>query len=113
MLPEQLKKIAENVYIIYRRTIEEMPADKEELILAEEEGVIFKNLLIPVSYENNFLKCEKMTLGKKDSSGRRKPLPTGEFENLAVDKIISAIGEKVDNNLLSKMLSPRLQIIKP
>lgn len=94
-------KGAEKVYIIYRRTIEYMPADKEELDAALSENVDFKELLLPVEFKNGFLKCQKMELGEKDTDGRRKVSPIqGEYMELEIDTIISAIGEKVDTKLL-------------
>lgn len=92
----------EKVFIIYRRTEDEMPADKEEYDLALEEGVIFKSLLLPESFsKTGILKCRQMTLGTPDSSGRRRPVPTEETEEIAVDSVISAIGEYTDSKFLS------------
>jgi putative selenate reductase len=93
----------ENVYIVYRRTQKEMPADREELELALKEGVIFQELLNPVSLRNGTLKCQKMKLGEPDKSGRRKPLPiTDKYLDLKVDFVITAVGEKVDADILKK-----------
>jgi putative selenate reductase len=90
------------VFIIYRRTEDEMPADKEEYERALEEGVIFKPLLLPESFsKTGILKCRKMTLGTPDSSGRRRPVPTEETEEITVDSVISAIGEYTDSKFLS------------
>lgn len=92
----------EKVFIIYRRTEDEMPADKEEYDLALEEGVIFKSLLLPESFsKTGILKCRKMTLGTPDSSGRRRPVPTEETEEITVDSVISAIGEYADSEFLT------------
>lgn len=92
----------EKVFIIYRRTEDEMPADKEEYDLALEEGVIFKSLLLPESFsKTGILKCRQMTLGTPDSSGRRRPVPTEETEEITVDSVISAIGEYTDSKFLS------------
>ncbi|MDO9576998.1 MAG: putative selenate reductase subunit YgfK [Candidatus Cloacimonadales bacterium] len=91
----------ENVYIIYRRTIKEMPADREELNHAVKDGVIFKELINPVSYNNGMLKCQVMELGEQDASGRKRPVPVaGKLVELAVDSVLSAIGEMVDFDLL-------------
>jgi len=96
-------KGVENVYIIYRRTKEYMPADREELKLALEDGVVFKELLAPVSLKEGKLTCQVLELGEPDASGRRKPVPKeGEFVEIAVDTIITAIGEKVDHDLLKR-----------
>lgn len=92
----------EKVFIIYRRTEDEMPADKEEYDLALEEGVIFKSLLLPESFsKTGILKCRQMTLGTPDSSGRRRPVPTEETEEITVDSVISAIGEYADSEFLT------------
>ncbi|MDD5014676.1 MAG: putative selenate reductase subunit YgfK [Atribacterota bacterium] len=92
----------EKVFIIYRRTEDEMPADREEYDLALEEGVIFKPLLLPESFsKTDILKCRRMVLGEPDSSGRRRPVPTEETEEITVDSVISAIGEQTDSKFLS------------
>ena len=92
----------EEVFIIYRRTEDEMPADREEYDRALEEGVIFKPLLLPESFsKSGILKCCKMTLGAPDSSGRRRPIPIEETEEIAIDTVISAIGEYTDPKFLT------------
>ncbi len=92
----------EKVFIIYRRTKDEMPADREEYKRALEEGIIFKSLLLPESFsKNGILKCRQMALGAPDSSGRRSPISTEETEEIAVDAVISAIGEYTDSKFLS------------
>ncbi len=94
-------KGVENVYIVYRRTKKYMPADREELCLAMEDGVEFKELLAPVAFTNGLLTCQKMKLGDPDASGRRSPVAIdGEFLELRVDSIIAAVGEKVETGLL-------------
>lgn len=91
----------ENVYIVYRRTIKEMPADREELDHAIKDGVIFKELINPVSFNNGMLKCQVMELGEPDASGRKRPVPVdGKFVELAIDSVLSAIGEIVDYEVL-------------
>ena len=93
----------DNVYIIYRRTKAYMPADREELNLALEDGVVFKELLAPISLKDGILKCQKMELGQPDSSGRRSPVAVkGEFESIPVDTALAATGELVDYDLLRK-----------
>jgi putative selenate reductase len=92
-----------NVYIIYRRTIKEMPADREELDNAIKDGIIFKELINPVSLNNDILKCQVMELGEPDESGRKRPLPVeGKFVELEIDTVLSAIGEMVDYDILKK-----------
>ena len=96
-------KGVEKVYIVYRRTREFMPADQEELKLALEDGVIFKELLTPVSLKEGKLTCQVLELGEADASGRRKPVvKEGEFEELEVDTVLMAIGEKVDHDVLRR-----------
>ena len=99
---------AEHVYIVYRRSMEELPARKEEVEHAEEEGIEFCLLCNPVEIlgyqnpenprdpKNGFVKgmtCVKMELGEPDANGRRRPvvIPGSEFE-LAVDTVIMSIG---------------------
>ena len=90
---------AENVYIIYRRSDEEMPARREEIEHAKEEQIDFKLLTNPkriLTDENSVVKgieCVKMALGEPDSSGRRRPeeIPNSEFV-IDVDSVILAIG---------------------
>lgn len=89
----------ENVYLVYRRTKKYMPADEEELNIALEEGVIFKELLSPISLENSVLKCNKMKLGEIDDSGRCKPVKTDETIDIVANTVVSAIGEKIDTDL--------------
>lgn len=92
----------EKVFIIYRRTEEEMPADREEYLRALKEGVIFRTLLLPESFSRKgILKCRRMTLGEPDESGRRRPVPTEKTEEIAVDSVISAIGEIPDTRFLT------------
>ncbi|MBQ4626667.1 MAG: FAD-dependent oxidoreductase [Clostridia bacterium] len=91
---------AENVYVIYRRTRAEAPAEDLEIEEAIEEGVEFLFLTNPdeIIGENGRVKAVKlqiMQLGEPDASGRRKPVPVeGEFRVLDVDTVISAIGQK-------------------
>ena len=93
----------ENVYIIYRRTQEFMPADREELENAVKDGIIFRELLNPVSFNDSVLKCSRMKLGKPDRSGRKRPVPIENcFEELQIDFVLSAIGEIVDYDLFQK-----------
>ena len=90
---------AEKVYIVYRRSMDEMPARREEVEHAEEEGIIFLTLNNPVEIlgnEENFvtgMKCIKMELGEPDESGRRSPSPVeGSEYTLDVDSVIMSIG---------------------
>lgn len=90
---------AEHVYIVYRRSEEEMPARKEEVHHAKEEGIEFLNLNNPVKIigdENGrvcAMECIRMELGEPDESGRRIPIPVeGSNYNLEVDTVIMSIG---------------------
>jgi glutamate synthase (NADPH/NADH) small chain len=90
---------AEKVYIIYRRSLEELPARREEVHHAMEEGVEFLLLQNPVKImgdENGRVKaieCVKMELGEPDESGRRKPVEIkGSNFEIEVDTVIMAIG---------------------
>ncbi|WP_028308604.1 putative selenate reductase subunit YgfK [Desulfitibacter alkalitolerans] len=95
-------KGVEKVYIVYRRTREHMPADREELLAALEDGVIFKELLAPIALKDGRLKCEVMELGEPDASGRRKPVAAGRTTELEIDTVLSATGERVDLDILKK-----------
>ena len=90
---------ADNVYIIYRRSMEELPARKEEVEHAMEEGIIFKLLTNPTKIIGDekknvvAIECVEMELGEADASGRRKPVVKQNSEHtIAVDIVIMAIG---------------------
>lgn len=92
---------AKKVSVVYRRSEAEMPADKQELEEAMEEGIEFKYLSAPAELigENGRVKqlrLEIMQLGEADEKGRRKPVSTGKFETIAADSVIAAIGQRVD-----------------
>lgn len=96
-------KDVESVSIIYRRSRKEMPATREEFLETTHEGAKFHELVDPVSLKNGILKCQKMKLGDKDGSGRRKPIPViGEFVDFEIDTVITAIGELVEYELLER-----------
>lgn len=90
----------EHVYLVYRRTKRYMPADGEELKMALEDGVEFKELLAPVKLTGGRLLCQVMRLSDPDESGRRGVEATGETEEVLADVVIGAVGEKVDVELL-------------
>ena len=90
---------AEKVYIVYRRGMEELPARKEEVEHAEEEGIILKTLTNPTAilgYETGTvccMKCVEMELGEPDASGRRRPVVKPDSELvLDVDCVIMSLG---------------------
>ncbi len=105
---------AEEVYIVYRRSMDELPARKEEVEHAEEEGIIFKTLNNPVEILGNDqgmvsgMRCIEMELGEPDESGRRRPVekPGSEFV-LDVDCAIMAIG--TSPNPLIRSTTPGLE----
>jgi len=88
-----------NVSIVYRRTKRYMPADVEELALANHEGVDFYELLAPKSHQNGILSCSQMVLGEPDSSGRRSPVATDKIIEIPADTIIAAVGNKACTGL--------------
>ena len=108
---------AENVYIVYRRGMEEIPARKEEVHHAMEEGVIFKTLNNPVKIlgdENGrvrAMECIEMELGEPDASGRRRPIAKeGSNFELPVDTVIMSIG--TSPNPLIRSTTPGLDTNK-
>ena len=105
---------AEEVYIVYRRGMEELPARKEEVEHAEEEGIIFKTLHNPVEILGNEdgmvcgMKCVEMELGEPDASGRRRPIvKEGSEFVLDVDSVIMSIG--TSPNPLIRSTTPGLE----
>ena len=108
---------AENVYIVYRRGMAELPARKEEVEHAEEEGIVFKTLTNPTEVlgdENGWVKgmtCVKMELGEPDASGRRRPIvKEGSEFVLDVDTMIMALG--TSPNPLIRSTTPGLDADK-
>ncbi|MBR2620289.1 MAG: NADPH-dependent glutamate synthase [Firmicutes bacterium] len=98
---------AENVYIVYRRSMDEIPARAEEIHHAIEEGIDFQLLKNPVAVlgdENGYvtgLECVEMELGEPDASGRRRPVvKEGSNFVLDVDCVIMAIGTKLNKLIL-------------
>ncbi|MBO5051709.1 MAG: NADPH-dependent glutamate synthase [Clostridia bacterium] len=105
---------AEEVYIIYRRGEEEMPARREEVHHAKEEGIIFKLLTNPTAIHGDENACVKsisvveMALGEPDASGRRRPQPVeGSDYEIAVEAVIEAVGTRP--NPLLRMTTPGLE----
>ena len=108
---------AENVYIIYRRSEDEMPARKEEVHHAKEEGIIFKTLTNPIRIvgdENKTvtaIECVNMELGEPDESGRRRPVMVdGSNHEIEVDTVIMAIG--TSPNPLIRLTTDGLEVTK-
>lgn len=100
---------AKEVYCVYRRTRNEMPAEDIEITEAEEEGVQFKFLTNPISFNGEDGKVKSVTLqlmelGEPDASGRRRPVAIeGKTEELDVDSVIVAIGQKLVNEDVSEL----------
>jgi glutamate synthase (NADPH) small chain len=99
---------AENVYILYRRSLEEMPARAEEIHHAQQEGIIFKLLCAPLEYLGDTrgmvaqVRCQEMELGEPDDSGRRRPVPKKDAQFLLdTELVIIAIGANA-NPLLTR-----------
>ena len=109
------KRLGAEVYVVYRRGMEELPARKEEVEHAVEEGIIFKTLHNPVEIhggDDGYVKgmtCIQMELGEPDASGRRRPIEVkgSEFE-LPVDCVIMALG--TSPNPLIKSTTPGLEV---
>ena len=109
------KRLGAEVSIVYRRGMEELPARKEEVEHAEEEGIVFRTLCNPVEIlanENDdvtAIRCIRMELGEPDASGRRRPIEVkgSEFE-LDVDCVIMALG--TSPNPLIKSTTKGLEI---
>ena len=108
---------AEESYIVYRRSRAEMPARREEIEHAEEEGVKFHLLISPIEFKGdengNVTKmvCQRFELGEPDASGRRKPvaIPGSEFE-MEIDTVVMAIGQ--GPNPLVPASTPDLELTK-
>ena len=108
---------ADNVYIVYRRSREQMPARAEEIHHAEEEGIKFNLLSNPVEILGdefgriNKVKCQRYKLGEPDKSGRARPIPIeGEYFELETDLIIISIGNNA--NPLITMTTSDLEVNK-
>ena len=94
------------VSVIYRRTMAEMPAQREDLQGLLEEGIPIQELLAPktlILHEGRLsaLLCSKMKLGEPDASGRRRPVETGEETQIALDTLIVAIGQQSDIDFIN------------
>ena len=105
---------AEEVYIVYRRGMEELPARQEEIEHAKEEGIVFKTLTNPVEIlgdDNGFvsgIRCVEMELGEPDESGRRRPVEKqGSEFDIELDTVIMSIG--TSPNPLIRKTTPGLE----
>lgn len=105
---------AEEVYIVYRRGMEELPARQEEVEHAKEEGIVFKTLTNPVEIlgdDNGFvsgIRCVEMELGEPDESDRRRPVEKqGSEFDIELDTVIMSIG--TSPNPLIRKTTPGLE----
>jgi len=103
---------ADKVYVIYRRTEKEMPANPIEIHESKLEGVEYMFLTLPKKINKNAkgevesITCIKMELGEPDASGRRRPVPVeGSDFDLHVDYVLAAIGQKTDVNFIENINS--------
>jgi glutamate synthase (NADPH/NADH) small chain len=108
---------AENVYLVYRRSREQLPARQEEIENAFEEGVKPVYLTVPIEILEDGqgwvkgMECIQMQLGEPDESGRRKPVPVAESNHVIdVDMVIMAIGQ--GPNPLLTLTTPDLKLTK-
>ncbi|MGB0131812.1 NADPH-dependent glutamate synthase [Chlorobium sp.] len=106
---------AEHAYIVYRRSEAEMPARKEEIDHAKNEGIEFLLLMNPIAFIGNEqqwltgVKCIRMELGEADESGRRKPVPVKDSEFLLpIDMAVISIGN--GSNPLIKQTTPEIEV---
>ncbi|MBE6480090.1 MAG: FAD-dependent oxidoreductase [Olsenella sp.] len=105
---------AEEVYVVYRRTRNEMPAADIEIEEAEEEGVTFKFLTNPIEFYGEDghitgMRLQVMELGEPDASGRRRPVPVeGKTEDIPVDDVLMAIGQTANcEGVAAELLTQR------
>jgi len=111
------KRLGAEVYIVYRRGEDELPARREEVEHAKEEGIIFKLLTNPIEIKGDesdnvkAISCIQMELGEPDASGRRRPVEVeGSEFDLEVDSVIMALG--TTPNPLIKSTTKGLEINK-
>jgi len=101
-------RLGKDVTVVYRREKSDMPANKIEIVESEAEKIKYHFLAAPYEIiadkagNVKSLKIEVMTGGSIDSSGRRKPVTTGKFEEIPCDSVILAVGERVDSQFVSK-----------
>ena len=107
------RRMGAEVHVVYRRSLEEMPARWEEIEHAKEEGIVFDLLMNPVeiipdeTYRVKQVVLEKMKLGEPDQKGRRSPVPSGEFITVDFDCAIIAVG--TTPNPLIRKTTPGLE----
>ena len=105
-----LLRLGREVTVVYRREKEDMPANTIEIAESEEEMIRYRFLASPAAIITDrsgavrAVRIEKMSPGAIDQSGRRKPMATALFEEIACDSVVLAIGERVDSSLLAGSL---------
>jgi putative selenate reductase len=98
-----------SVSILYRRSLAEMPADREEFEMALKDGVVYSALSLPermtpaIGCGVPVLRVREMKLGDPDESGRRSPLPSDRVRDIPCDLIIAAVGESPDAALFESL----------
>jgi len=101
------RRLGGNVTVLYRRSLKEMPAHKEEIQQAQEEGVEFHFLTAPTKLykkeKDTCLQCVKMELGEPDASGRRRPVavPNSNYD-IPCDYVIFTIGQELETTLMEE-----------
>jgi NADH-quinone oxidoreductase subunit F len=99
-------RLGSDVTIVYRREKNDLPAAMEEIEASEQEGITFEFLTAPKNIIGDKggrvleIEAERMVPGEFDSSGRRKPLPTGQTYRIPCDTVILAVGERVDSGFI-------------
>lgn len=99
------RRLGAETVMVYRRTLDEAPARREELRYTQEEHIDIRELTNPVScYETNGVltgvRCERMVLGEPDASGRRRPVGTGEYFDLPCDNLVIAAGTTYSRDII-------------
>jgi len=101
------KRLGGDVTVVYRRTLNEMPAYKEEIAQAKEEDIKFRYLTSPLKVitktKDTCLRCVKMELGEPDTSGRQRPIEIKDSEfDIITDVVIIAFGQEIEEQPLEK-----------
>lgn len=96
----------ENVRIVYRRDLRNMPANEDEYEDIVKDGIEFLELLHPDRLNGSMLECKRMELGAPDASGRRSPVETDEIVSVPADTVITAIGQRVEEHILERFGVP-------
>ena len=110
-------RLGAEAHIVYRRSMEELPARAEEVEHAQEEGIIFDLLTSPIEFKGNeegrltSMICQRYELGEPDESGRRRPVPIkGDIYEIEVDTVVMSIGQ--GPNPLVQQTTPDLETNK-